>query len=48
MVSVTGTVAGPGFIARGRPALTLSLRTSAGRLTITAQGPLVPGFTPPL
>jgi hypothetical protein len=48
MVSVTGTAAGPGFIARGRPALTLSLRTSAGRLTITAQGPLVPGFTPPL
>jgi hypothetical protein len=47
-VSAAGTATGPGFIARGRPGLTLSLRTSAGRLTIVAQGPLVPGFTPPL
>ncbi|MCA1690574.1 MAG: hypothetical protein LC720_09180 [Actinobacteria bacterium] len=47
-VFATGTATGPGFIARGRLGLTLSLRTSAGRLTIVAQGPLVPGFTPPL
>ncbi len=42
-----GTTAGLGFIAQGRFALTLSLRTTAGSVTIKAQGPLVKGFSSP-
>jgi hypothetical protein len=37
---------GTGFIARGRPTLRLTLTTAAGVLTLTAAGPLEPGFTP--
>lgn len=46
-VSATGTTQGLGFIARGRIPLRLRLRNAAGGVTITAQGPLVPGFSSP-
>jgi hypothetical protein len=46
-VSATGSTASLGFIARGRFPLRLRLRTSSGSLSITAQGPLVRGFTSP-
>ncbi|HEU0318258.1 MAG TPA: hypothetical protein VFR49_13065, partial [Solirubrobacteraceae bacterium] len=46
-VSATGQTGSLGFIARGRFPLSLRLRTSAGSLAITAQGPLVKGFSSP-
>jgi hypothetical protein len=46
-VQVTGMTRGLGFIARGRFPLTLTLRNSAGSVRITAQGPLVTGFSSP-
>jgi hypothetical protein len=46
-VQVSGTTSGLGFVARGRFPLTLRVQTPTGRLTITAQGPLVNGFHSP-
>jgi hypothetical protein len=46
-VSASGTVHGTGFIAHGRIEMTLALRTSTGKLTVTAQSGLVNGFTSP-
>lgn len=46
-VSTSGTTHSLGFIAHGRFPLTLSLRTAHGRITVTAQGPLVNGFSSP-
>ena len=46
-VAVTGSVAGTGFIRRGRERLTLTLRTGRGTVTVDAQSPEVPGQTSP-
>jgi hypothetical protein len=46
-VGATGTTSALGFIAHGRFPLKLRLSTPNGRLTITAQGPLVNGFHSP-
>ncbi len=46
-VSASGETGSLGFVARGRFPLSLRLRTSAGSLAITAQGPLVKGFSSP-
>ena len=46
-VTVSGTVAGVGFIRQGHESLTLNVQTSRGRLSISALIPKVPGFTGP-
>jgi hypothetical protein len=46
-VRVTGTTHGLGFIARGRYPLSVTLRNSAGGVTITAAGPLTTGSSSP-
>jgi hypothetical protein len=45
--SLTGTVHGTGFIARGHETMTVTLATARGSVTVTASSGTVPGFTSP-
>ena len=47
ITSVTGSVAGTGFVARGYETMQLTLRTARGTVTITARSGQVGGFTSP-
>ncbi len=46
-VTVTGTVAGTGFIASGRESLELTVHTAHGTLGLDGHSARVPGFTSP-
>jgi hypothetical protein len=47
MTTGRGTAHGTGFIFRGQESLTLTLVSSAGKVTLTAYSRTVPGFTSP-
>lgn len=46
-VSANGRVNGTGFIARGHETLVVTISVPRGALSLSAQSPLVPGFTSP-
>jgi hypothetical protein len=45
--SITGTVHGTGFIARGHDTMSVTLTNTRGSVTVTASSATVPGFTSP-
>jgi hypothetical protein len=46
-VSATGAFEGTGFAPKGHRSLRLSVRAAHGMVFVSAEGPVVPGFTPP-
>jgi hypothetical protein len=47
MVKATGTFKGTGFVPRGNRSLRLRVQATHGSVFVSAEGPTVPGFTPP-
>jgi hypothetical protein len=45
-VTATGSFEGTGFVPKGTRSLRLEILTKRGTVRVTANGPLVPGFTP--